>query len=376
MSAGTRNRRFLRERIWREFRRIFFKAWLSIRRMVTAPTYKARLIFRTRAPGILNWETASHEWLLPGDRKAVLYARHVATLAEATEFHAEIGGFASPEQAREVGEKLRGALRLANAILGVGLNVPALTQEVRRAQLAPHVKEKIAREHGASIVDCVFGLNVLRDGEEYEMAVSGGISAKPKHSEYVLDAASRLWGIDENFDEQSRLVCELLNGASRDPSPRSAFLVSFLALDLMLERRDRPEEAQHVLKSLRKVVEDSSLAPADKARLSSFLGSWQRTSLGAEIDHFVSLGSNATTNVQGEPLGDFLKRCLKIRHKLAHPSKDGSAQTITEGEFMTRCHGLRQVVMAVVWARNKLPAFSVERPGDVVQVSEMKISIL
>lgn len=370
----ARKSKSLGKYVWHEVRRIFFKVWLRIRRMVTTPSYKARLIFAARAPGILNWDTSSHAWALPDGRQAQLCARHVATLAEATEFHAEIGGFSSPEEAREAGEKLRGALRLTNAVLGLGLHVPALTQEVRRAQLAPHVKEKIAREHGASIVDCVFGLNILQEGDEFELAVQGDMSARPKHSDYVLDAACQLWGLDDNLDEPSKLGCELLNAASRDPSPRSAFLVSFLALDLLLERRERPDEAQEVLKSLQQVVDASSLTPADKNRLRSFLGGWRRTSLEAEINRHVSAGKNAAIKVQNELLGDFLMNCLKLRHRLAHPSEQGAA--IPEQELRERTAGLREVVRGIVWARNRLPDFRVERPADVVQVSEMKISVL
>lgn len=57
---------------------------------MTETTYKARLIFSARAPGLLNWETSTHNWTLPTGHQAELVARPDGPLAEATEFHRPI----------------------------------------------------------------------------------------------------------------------------------------------------------------------------------------------------------------------------------------------------------------------------------------------
>lgn len=344
--------------------------------MVIPTSYKVRLIFAASSPGVFNWKATSHCWQLPTGNRATLCARHVESLDEATEFHLDVGGFETAESALHVGELLRSALRLTNAVLALGLNVPSGDQEVNRAKLAPHVKEKIAKEHGAKIVDCVFGLNVLKDGEEFELAVKGELTAKPSNSAYILEAGSSLWGLGDSLDEPSKLACELLNSASRDASPRSAFLISFLALDLLLERTERSKESLEVIDELATVVSKSTLESAEKGRLQSVLGNLKNTSLSAELDHLVSLGTNSEIEVNEEPLAAFIIGCVKLRNKLAHPPKDASASKRTEDEIAKRRDGLRQIVLSIIWARNKLPKFSVERPGDVVSISEMKISIL
>jgi hypothetical protein len=39
------------------------------------------------------------------------------------------------------------------------------------------VKERLAREHGANVVDCVFGLNVLEEECDFELIAKGNLSA-------------------------------------------------------------------------------------------------------------------------------------------------------------------------------------------------------
>ena len=344
--------------------------------MCREETYKARLILAATKPGIFNWESDTRVWRLPTGDNAVLNARHVDSLAEATEFHIDVGGFPNPDAARSVGEQVRGTLQLTNAILGLGLNVPSVDQEVERAKLSPHLKEKFAKEHGAVFVDCVFGLNVLKEGDEFELAVKGTAHSKPSDSGFILEMGTQLWGANARLDRVSRLACELVNTSLRDHSPRSAFLVSFLALDLLLERSKRSDDANAILDQVVDMVKKSALDDAEKSRLSSFLGSARYTSLSAEIDRFVSLGSNQDITVNEEPLGTFLQNCLKLRHKLAHPPKGPDSLPNDDKDIDARRRGLHQVVMNIIWARNKLPDSSVYRPADVVSMSEMKISVV
>lgn len=337
-------------------------------------SYKFRLIFSANLPGIMSWESDSHPWALPSGRAARLVARPSGPLAEATEFHIDAGGFETVSEAREEGEWLRAALRLANAVLGLGLRVPTPTQEVPRAKLAPHVKERLAREHGANVIDCVFGLNVLEEECDFELIAKGNLSARPKDSDFIFEAACQLWGYSDKLDDVSIRATELLNSASRDPSSKSAFLIAFLALDVLMVRRKRPNAAQTVLAALCQVVDDSHLDSQEKARLRSHLGNWTWTSLGAEIDDFVSAGSNCNIEVRGKLLGDFLKECTRIRGKLAHPTHED--EDVSEELLNGYRNGLREIVLAIIWARNKLPAIQIERPGDVARLDEMTVTFL
>lgn len=134
----------------------------------------------------------------------MLQARHADTLVKATDFHIDVCGFTSPDAAMEVGEKLRNALRLANVVLGVGLHIPATGEDRVGTRLGPQVKEKIAAEHGITLVDSVFGLSVLKDGEQLEFSSRGGLSAILESSTYVLEAVAQLWDASDESDELSK----------------------------------------------------------------------------------------------------------------------------------------------------------------------------
>ena len=90
-------------RVLREVRRIAYKNWLLLRRVFMPPAYKARLIFAARASGILNWDTPSHSWTLPGGYEAILKPRDAGSLAAATEFHIDVAGFPDRAAAAALG---------------------------------------------------------------------------------------------------------------------------------------------------------------------------------------------------------------------------------------------------------------------------------
>lgn len=315
-----------------------------------AHSYKARLIFASRIPGIFNWDAGSHRWTLPTGQEGILFARPDGPLASATEFHVDIGGFKTQEEAREAGESLRAGLRMANALLTLGLHIPTAGEEVRRARLAPHVKEKLSKEYGTKIADCVFGLNVLSEVDELEFVSRATLNARPKDSAFILEAANAMWGIEDNLDERSRRAAELLNAASSDSSQKSAFLITYLALEVLMTQQERSGVAQKVLAELREVVDKSDLEGPERERLRSYLGEWKRTSIAVEIDNFVSLGSNEKIVVQGEPLREFLRNCRNLRNRITHPAKKTDQSVISDKALRGRRDGLREVILGFIWA--------------------------
>jgi hypothetical protein len=88
-----------------------------------------------------------------------LVARNGDTLADATSFQLEGTGFGDETAAREAGEKLRLRLRLLNAMLGLGINVP--TTDLASTSISEHVKAKLQSEHQAVIMDGIRDLAVF-----------------------------------------------------------------------------------------------------------------------------------------------------------------------------------------------------------------------
>ena len=116
--------------------------------MSKSTIYKSRLAFAARQAGVFNWNTESKSWVLPSGNPATLTVRGKPPLAEAREFHIEASGFTTAREAWEVGEDLRTSLQLANALLGLRLQIPSPTQEVVKTKLADGIKKKIIDEHG------------------------------------------------------------------------------------------------------------------------------------------------------------------------------------------------------------------------------------
>lgn len=344
--------------------------------MTQKERYTARLIFAARFPGIFTWPEESHSWNLPIGKSATLRARGASELKNAKEFHIDVDGFECPNEAREAGEKLRDSLRLANAILGFGLLIPTSDAETPRARLAPNIREQISADHGISIVDCVFGLNVLREGAEAEFVMKGDLVVRAKDSGYILESTSQLWGVSNRLDGLSTMAVELLNSAVRDPSYTSRFLITYLALDIVLQRRKRSGKVLQVVKELIALVDTSLLESREKRALRSYLGGWKTTSLRTEIERLANHGNNGEVLLGNEPLPVFLDACRKLRNRLSHPPADATTWGRLELEAQSRAKELRSVVLNVIWARNKLPDFKVVLPGDSVQVEKMTITIL
>ena len=338
-------------------------------------TYKARLPFTTRTPGVFNWSESVHEWQLPTGNIALLEARHADSLVLATDFHIDAVGFESAEDARVAGEELRSALQLANIVFGLRLSIPLRDQKTKRTTLGAELKESIERKLGASPVDSIFGVSVLEEGQEFEISAAAGLSAKPSNSEFILEATSKFWGLGDCLDEPSKIACELLTSAESDSSPRGSFLITYLSLEVLLQPRRRSIEAIAIVERLAETVRNSRISDVEKKHLLGALGSLKKTSTRSEIERLVNTEGGSSRVVNGEKLGEFLNACYKLRQKLAHPPSKSSVGLPQENELEERRVGLREVIRDVVWIRNQLPRVSIDRPADVATVSEQTVMV-
>src|SRR5690606_11662591 len=124
-------------------------------------SYRFRLRFAARTPGTLPFDADTTSVELAEGLAIDLVARNADTVAAATAFHIEAGGFGTEQAARDAGERLRTRLRLLNAILGLGINVPATDKASANASQA--LKDLMGKPHGVQIMDSVWGLAVFPD---------------------------------------------------------------------------------------------------------------------------------------------------------------------------------------------------------------------
>src|SRR5262245_51285629 len=122
--------------------------------------FRFRLTLYHRRPGVFRFDTQSTTIECDAGMTLVLTARNANTLAQSTSLHFEAGGFPDAPTARQAGERLRLRLRLLNAKLGLGLNVPLV--DATTGSISNEIKAKAA-EDGATLMDTMKGLFVFPD---------------------------------------------------------------------------------------------------------------------------------------------------------------------------------------------------------------------
>lgn len=92
--------------------------------MTSSAPYRFRLRLAARQPGKFPFDKSEVQIQVSETLTLELAARNAETLDAATNFHVEGGGFETAEAATLAAEALRVRLRLLNAILGLGINIP------------------------------------------------------------------------------------------------------------------------------------------------------------------------------------------------------------------------------------------------------------
>ena len=334
--------------------------------MTTTP-FRFRLCLSARMPGKLPFPKPEVQVKVSDELTLEVAARNAETLSAATNFHIDGTGFQSAEDASLAAEALRLRLRLLNAILGLGLNVPV--GDKVSAAVAQEIKDKLKSEQGATVVDSVSGASVFPDdGLHFEYVFSGNFVVSPGDPEYLLEGIKKLWALDISLDKQSEDALQILCLATQETSDKAAFLTSYLALEELIERRPRSDAAREVLQhfsnELSQLGANSAhpLLPEEAVSLVGVLGSLNEESFSSALSR---LGKQITqpTEICGMPVPKFLSACIDARNKIAHHAEP---ETTTPLGDLSK--SLREFVLMLVWTRNKLPNFTLNTPPSAVSV--------
>jgi hypothetical protein len=336
--------------------------------------FRFRLRLAARQPGKLPFDKPKVLVEISETLTLELVARNAETLDAATNFHVDASGFESAEAAAHAAEALRVRVRLLNAILGLGINVPVGNHV--SAQVSKDIKDKLAAEQGATVVDSVWGASVFPDdGLHFEYVVSGNVGVGPSDPDYLLEGIKKLWNLDISLDKQSEDALQILCLATQEASDKAAFLTGYLALEQLVSRRPRSRAAQEILKQFRtrlsELAADGShlLQPGEAESLAGVLGSLNEESFSSALTR---LGKqiNEPTEICGVSVQKFLSACIEARNKIAHHAEPET--TIPLGNLAKE---LRNFVLALIWTRNKLPNFTLKTPPSAVNISPGGLSI-
>lgn len=330
-------------------------------------TYRFRLTFHHSRPGLFRFEEQSKSFPVSHDMELTVAARGAKTLSEATRYHIEARGFRDEETAWSAGERLRLCLRVVNAMLGLGISVP--TKDTTSGGVAAEIKKAMHEKHGAVVLDTIVGLAVFPDDEHYvEMVVAGHGKVFPGDPTYLFTALSEVWPVEMSFDERSQDALEILGHAITEASPRSKFLLTYLAVERMVERTKRSDAAIELIKQLQAEVRAAGLERREADSLVGALAQLHERSFSSALS---DLGRRIETeeSFYDRPPAEFLSLCIKVRNQIVHNA------AIPDGIDLNKISdGLRKLCMMLIWTHNQLPTVSVHVPGSVVSIPKGGLS--
>ena len=335
-------------------------------------TYRFRLTFFKSLPSFFQFEEESVEIEISDYTVFTLTARDKAKLCEATNFHIEGKGYESEDDARKEGEKVRLHMQVINSLLGLELNIP--DSNTASSTFADHVKEKLKAEQGIILVDSIRGLNIFSDSDNFiEKDITGYGDVFPNNPKYIIDALVKSWSIDFGSFSSSKDTTEtvnILNSAEKEKSLRVKFLLTYAALERVVEKLKRSKEEMELIETFKKQLNDSQLQPKQKEALSSTLANLNYRSLKHSlIDKLDKLPN--LKEIQGKPVMELVNEAVDIRNKIAHRASIGSEETLSG-----LIDKLRIFVMHLIWNTHQLPNFTIDRPPSQVAMHSMDIRVI
>ena len=329
--------------------------------------FRFRLRFASKQEGKFAFEEPEVATSITESLKLELAARNAASLDKATSYHIDAGGFASEQAARNAAEALRVRLRLLNAILNLGLNIP--TEDKVTAQVSEAIKKSVQTEHGATAIDSIWGISIYPDnGLHFEYVFDANIEVRPSNPSYIFDGLKELWNLEISLDSASETSLHILGLATQETTDKAAFLSSYLALEQLIDRKPRSETARRQIRRFQQelialsAANPEALTGQEVQSLNGALAALNEESFSSALTRF-GRSITAPALIKGVTPPKFLSACIDARNKIAHKAEPSSE--IALGELAA---GLRKLVLGLIWARNKLPPFSLNTPPSALRV--------
>lgn len=338
-------------------------------------TFRFRLSFRSRDPGVFAYESETASATLATGPELTVVARDAEHLVNARAAHLEAGGFPSEAAARAAGERLRLRLRILSAMLGLGLHVPIEDQQVGIATSA-EVKAALLRDHNSVAMDTIFGLSVFPDdGRHFEYVASGGFAAVSSEPAYIFRALELLWPVEVSLDSEAEDALRILGLAAVEPSPKTAFLATFLALEPLVPRRARSQQAIELIQRFQSQLEQSArrkrkpLARKEAESLKGAIAALREESFSSALTRLAA-SPGFPTEIQGQSTKRLFSRSIDARNKIAHRAKVPDESVLNELSL-----GLARVALLLIWSRTKLPTITVNVPPTTIRSAQEKPTI-
>jgi hypothetical protein len=330
--------------------------------------YRFRLTFHRRTPGFFALDQESADFQIADGLNVRLTARDADILSEATRFHFEAGGFQTEETARTIGERLRLRLRVLNSMLDLGITVP--TTDTRSGGVSEEIKRKALEKTGGIAMDNIVGLAVYPDdGKHFEYVMAGSGTVYPSDPTFLFKALAKSWPMEMQLDERTQDALEVLSRASTETSDRAKFLLTYLAVERLVDRASRSAAAKALIKEFSDRTQSAGLDQKETDSLVGAIASLNEQSFPSALFALVERIANPIP-IQGMSLREFLSACVTARNRITH-----NAVLDPSTDLSKLATGLRQFAMMLIWTINRIPDLSVDVPASAVAVPSMHLRI-
>jgi hypothetical protein len=282
-------------------------------------SFRFRLTFYVHTSGLIEHKERTFDFLLPGCRKAVLRCIDGESLSQSKKFELLGGGYATEEDAFEVGRQIRDSLLLCGPKCHIGIDTGR--DKIVGLIFSSDIKKRFFDEYGLNTIEDVHGLTVF--SEKYPTtwpSASIRLSAAPPNRQDVERFTGLLADIYTKcpkITEKERLALQLYGASHWEKSAKAKFLTLVLAIEVLLEPKERESPAKEVIDELIRYTKKSQLDNKVKNSIVGSLGWLYKQSISQSLREMAEryLGDREYSNMSAKK---FITHCYDIRSRLVH----------------------------------------------------------
>jgi hypothetical protein len=229
------------------------------------------------------------------------------------------GGFNTEAEALNAGHNALDALRWCSAKLGIGLD---LGDNKIKGGVTDAYREQYLKETGIRLVNGVNGLMVIEDSKNVKSVFASASAVVTRGRESFLSEFNYFLSKEKVITVQTALAFHFFNLAQQfETSLRVKFLLNIIALESLVEQKERREEAtSHVDQLIQLTENNSNLNSDEKNSMISTLKHLRNESISASVKNFIG------NILEGKRYGNksvrkFFTDCYEIRSEFVHDGK-------------------------------------------------------
>ena len=227
--------------------------------MTPQHAYRARLRFRLQKK--LNIAAREHKFAIKGREVVLTPALPDIDIGDSEWLVLNTRGFATEDDARNFGHRLRAALEVSSVSTRLGVDAG---RDLATSGLSDTFRRELQRQTGNILRDNIHGLDVFVDDPNtriFNFSAAGTVRANPVPFLADLDG---LFDVAVNTSARARDVILLLNTALVQAHPVAQMMFAFSAVEMLGQQRTWTDDQKPLLASLATAAEASTFGTADE----------------------------------------------------------------------------------------------------------------